>query len=100
MEKTSCERIIMNAVNAIESNTELFYQQKQNEGYQMLNTTLVMLMQAINAIKELQSDGDSSNIDELNYVLSFAVNALESKDTILLSDILYFDLKPLLEQNL
>lgn len=94
------QNIINDAIKAIEDNTELFYQQKVKEGYEMLNNTLSLLTQTIDLIKESPIESDSLYIDEqlLNGVLSNAIKALEYGDTILFSDILYFDLIPLFEQ--
>jgi len=99
MEITS-PNIIIDAIKAIEENTKLFYQQKAKEGYEMLNHTLALLTQTIDLLKKSPIETDSLYIDEklLNGVLTDAIKALEYGDTILFSDILYFDLIPLFEQ--
>lgn len=96
MEKASDMEVIKDTIKAIEDNTELFYQQKNNEGYKMLNTTLALLEQTINAIQVSEYIDGQLFIE----VLTEAMKALENGDTILFSDILYFNLKSLLEQNI
>jgi len=93
---------IIEAIEAIEKNTSLFYQQKDKEGYDQFDHTLGILMQTVNQLSVNKSEYNEIHIDEqtLNTILGNAMNAIESGDTILLSDILYFDLKPLLEECL
>lgn len=102
MDKSAYIKLINDSVKAIEDNTDLFYQQKEKEGYEMLNNTLTLLIQTVNTILELQAQSDAQNfpVQTYNEVLSDALHALEYGDTILFSDILYFDLKPLLEQSI
>ena len=100
MQMTSFKEMIIEAIQSIEDNTLLFYQQKEKEGYEKLESTLATLIQTTNGILETKSKNNDIYIDEkvLNSILSNAMNAIKLRDTILLSDILYFDLKPLLEQ--
>lgn len=102
MEITALNNMIIDASKAIDDNTALFYQQKEKEGYEMLNRTLVLLVESTNELLNSQTDSNKNNVDQekLNYVLSNAMIAVENGDTILLSDILFFDLKPLLEMCL
>lgn len=102
MGMTIKKQMIMDTSRAIENNTALFYQQKNKEGYEMLEDTLTLLIQTTNGILDSQIENLELYIDgqELNGILSNAMNAIESGDTILLSDIFSFDLKPLLEKNI
>lgn len=102
MGMTIKKQMIMDTSRAIENNTALFYQQKNKEGYEMLENTLTLLIQTTNGILDSQIENPELYIDgqELNGILSNAMNAIESGDTILLSDIFSFDLKPLLEKNI
>ena len=102
MVTASHKKMIIKTSKANEDNTVLIYQQKDKEDYAMLDYTHDLLVQATNVILSSQTENNGFNIDqtELNAVLSNAMNAIENSDTILLSDILYFDLKPLLEQSL
>lgn len=94
--------MITDAIKSIEENTSLFYQQKNKEAYEMLNNTIELLIKTSNGILNSQIDKSGLFIDEqeLNTILGNAMNAIENGDSILLSDILCFDLKPLLEQIL
>ena len=98
MQMTSFKEMIIETIQSIEDNTLLFYQQKEN--YEKLESTFTMLIQTVNGILETKSKNNDIYIDEkvLNSILSNAMNAIKLRDTVLLSDILYFDLKPLLEQ--
>jgi len=100
MQMTSFKEMIIETIQSIEDNTLLFYQQKEKEGYEKLESTFTMLIQTVNGILETKSKNNDIYIDEkvLNSILSNAMNAIKLRDTVLLSDILYFDLKPLLEQ--
>lgn len=90
----------MEAMQAIEETTTLFYQQKNQEGYQLLNHTLTVLIQVVNEIFTIKQENNTIDIDEqkLNLVLGDAMVAIEQKDTILLSDLLNFDLRIILEK--
>lgn len=88
--------MFLEAISEIEENTLLFYQQKNKEGFTKLDGTLAKLIETISTIQ----GSNLNNIDEkkLNEILSNAMNAIAAEDTILLSDILYFDLKPIFEK--
>ena len=90
---------INEAIMLIDKTTTLFYQQKNDEGYQLLDKTLNSLMQAVSSVLVQNSYGDQVRIDEnkLNTILGNAMAAIETRDMVLLSDILIFDLKGLLK---
>ncbi|NMA73287.1 MAG: hypothetical protein GX963_03820 [Bacteroidales bacterium] len=88
--------MIVEAIHEIDNNTKLFYQQKDKEGYTNLENTLALLIQTTNVILENNLDNIDGQV--LNTILINAMDAIKIGDTILLSDILYFDLKPLLER--
>lgn len=102
MSTISQKEMIIDASKAIENNIALFYQQKNKEGYEMLESTLALLIQTTNGILNSQIEKDDLHIEEqkLNDILSKAMNAIESGDTILFSDVLYFDLIPLLKKSI
>ncbi|MBH1942471.1 hypothetical protein I5677_16335 [Mobilitalea sibirica] len=89
----------MNSIKEIDDTTTMFYQQKNKEGYQLFNQTLNTLIQTINALNTYKLENNQINIDEqkLNSILVNAMTAMKQDDTVLLSDILVFDLKPILE---
>jgi hypothetical protein len=97
---TNLKHKLAMAIQSIEQTTELFYQQKRELGYQNLESTLALLTQVISDIFEYKSQGNEIGIDEsqLIIVLTKAMKAIEMKDTILLSDILLYDLKELFEK--
>ena len=66
----------------------------------MVDNTLALLINTNNVILETRIGSKEKDINQevLNIVLSNAMIAIANGDTILLSDILYFDLKPLLER--
>ena len=78
--------------------TELFYQQKTDEGYQQLDSTLAVLTETMGRIFKYKEEGHDILIDEhqLVQVLTEAMKAMEEKDTVLLSDILQYELEELL----
>lgn len=94
--------ILEGSILMIEKTTELFYQQKIEEGYKELNHTLIMLTDTVNHIFNYKAEGNDIGVEEdyLVQVLTEAMKALEMKDVILLSDILQYDLKELLEKVL
>lgn len=88
------------AITSIEQTTDFFYQNKVNEGYTQFEKTLLVLTNTINDIFEYKIQGNEIGIEEshLIEVLTEAMNAMEAKDTLLLSDILNYELKELFEQ--
>lgn len=100
MQMMNLKSAILEATQAIDETTTLFYQQKNPEGYQLLDHTLGVLMQAVNLISTNKLETNGIHIDELelNTVLGNAMTAIKQSDTILLSDILKFDLEKILEK--
>ena len=92
------KKIIKDVVNEIEITTNLFYQQKNQEGFAQLEGIVYLLNNITNSISKLESEGNHVNIDivKINQILTDAMNALENLDTILLSDILNYELKEML----
>jgi hypothetical protein len=85
---------------SIEKATDLFYQNKVNEGYKQFENTLLVLTDTINDIFQYKIQGNEIGIEEsrLINVLTEAMNAMEAKDALLLSDILNYELKELFHQ--
>lgn len=94
--------IVKKAICAIETTSELFYQQNIQEGYAQLEQTLAILSGLADLLFEKDTDFVDCQIDSSRFsaILSDALGALEQKDTILLSDILQYDLKELLADSL
>ena len=94
--------LVSSAIKAIDATSGLFYQQNIQAGYTQLEQTLSILSELANSLyitvegdEELSIDGD-----RFNSILTDAMNALEQQDTILMADILQYDLKALLESHL
>lgn len=78
----------------IEATSTCFYQQKVKEGFEYLNETLKSISMGV----EFILTQDTSN--KIMKVLLSAMEALEVKDTILLSDIILYDLKNEFQANM
>lgn len=85
---------ITEIMQQIDSVTELFYQQKEQEGYSALNELLPNLVAGVDAIYQYKQQHDEIPFDEqeLQTALVDAMNALEEKDTVLLADVLKYDI--------
>ncbi len=84
--------LIENTTTKIENVTDLFYQHKDHEGYLRLDEMIGQLMELAEGLKAVVSQKPDLEVQEFLEVLTEAVNALEEKDTVLLSDILQYDL--------
>lgn len=93
---------IQEGIMAIESNTVLFYQQKPQEGFRQLDTTLSILMDTVNKILKYQSGKEEKIFEDqiFNAVLAEAMKAIEKKDIVLLADILIFEVSELLQESM
>lgn len=85
------------AIILIDQITELFYQQKLEQGYNRFEETVTVLTQLMNELFTVNLENSEFNIerDKIVQILTSAMHALEAKDTILLSDILQYELKEL-----
>lgn len=92
------KNILKESIQSVRQTTELFYQQRTDEGYKQLDSTIVVLSKVIDGIFKYKAEGHDILIDEnqLVLVLTEAMKAMEAKDTILLSDILQYELEDLL----
>lgn len=89
---------IDDAIQVIDFNTDLFYQNHIDEGYKHLDNTLVKISAAIEEVIRYQSDsGQDVQGERVVEILTEAMKALEKKDALLLADILQYDLKEILE---
>ena len=93
--------LLKDAMRSIEETTVCFYQNKISEGYQRLDDTLVRLSNLMNEIALYREQGNEIEINEREIVtrLTEAMNALEQKDTLLLSDILEYEIKDILAKG-
>lgn len=90
---------IEDAILTIDSNTSLFYQNKLDEGYRHLDNTLVKISEAIEEVIRYQDmSGQDIQGERIVGILTEAMKALEMKDSLLLADILQYELKEMLEK--
>lgn len=83
------------ALKAIDITTELFYQQKSKEGYGCFEDIINCVTELINYMSNQK--GKEYNVDinekEITSILYNAMQSMEANDTILLADILQYELK-------
>ncbi len=89
-------KVIISEINGV---TDMLYQQRQSEAFQKFSTFLSELTTISEQFFSLKNQG-SLEFDEKNYlrILTEAMNALETRDDVLLADILNYDLIELLEE--
>lgn len=92
---------IMNAIKSIDGTTTIFYKQDEKRGFQMLEETVIKLTKAIENILLYKSKGkgNSQIVDEnkLNELLESLSSAIGCRDAVLISDILEYELKIMLQ---
>lgn len=89
---------IQKLIQSIEEVTELFYKQKEQEGYQNLNQIIPLISEVMEyLITRDEGDTISEQNKEIIDCLDQAMHAMEARDTILLADILQYELKEKLE---
>lgn len=91
---------LMEAIQSIHMVTECFYQNKNTEGYQQLENSLIIIDRTVNHIFQCEQEGHHIEIDqsELTNILTRAMDALEQGDVLLFSDIFEYDLTEIFEQ--
>ena len=94
--------LVRKSINAIDATSGLFYQQNIQEGYSQLEKTLAIISELAHSLYITEEDDEELPIDcnNFNAILTDVMNAMEQKDTILMADILQYDLKSLLENGL
>ncbi len=90
------------AITSIEITSKYFNQNKVPEGYKQLEDTIAKIDHIIYAVSTYRQQGLEIEINEVELMgsLQEAMTALENKDTLLLSDILEYEVKELLERSL
>lgn len=83
----------------IEEVSELFYQQKNGEGYTQLEKIIVGVAQVIETAYAVYQGDDAvtAKIQKLTATLQETMEAMEDKDTILLADMLKYEVLEQLE---
>lgn len=72
------------------------YQMKESEGYSDFAELIGEMSQLVSTIYVVKSQSNELMFHETEFLqkLTLAVKALEDRDTIMLADILYYELKP------
>lgn len=75
--------------------SDFFYQQKEAEGYQGVNLILKDIEVCFTKVLQYKAENGNLEFDEKNFIktLGDCISALEQKDTVLLADILNYDIK-------
>lgn len=95
MENT--QNVIDSAISVIDDMTELFYQQKKNEALAKMNDVLDNILKVNDTIAQINDISDEDR-QRLVVILGEAVKAMESKDYVLLADILKYDMTDILNE--
>lgn len=90
---------IENAKNKIEEVTELFYQQKTADAYDQLEIVLTLITQIVDMIYDMDINPDirEENTKVLMGALQETLQAMEDKDSVLVADILKYEVEEKLE---
>jgi len=87
---------IEDIINYISHVTKLFYQNKLHEGYQELERLITIID---DTLLELSEDEFSKlERNKITTVLTDAMNAMEQQDSLLLADILEYELKEIFQE--
>lgn len=88
----SVKLVLTTAIKSIENTAKLFYQQRENEGYNAFNDTINHIEMVINVIGNMTQKNSNIDIHKILYSMNQAMEALVIRDSILLADILLYDL--------
>ncbi len=85
---------------SIQKTTELFYTQREAEGYQAFGILLEPMATLIDRLFREQAASGKPEFEqaEIARLLNEAMNAMEARDSVLLADILQYDFLDQLEQ--
>lgn len=88
------KELLLKTIEEIERVTDYFYKQHNQTGYSELDQVITDISLTIDKIFKYRSEKQTINFDEQKLIdtLTEAMNAMEGKDTILLADILQYDL--------
>lgn len=89
-----------NLIKKIQQMSELFYQQKNVEGFEYLDQVLEELIQSMNELYNYKFEDNSMECDkiEINDILIRIMKAMEIKDTVLIADIFFHELSVILKR--
>lgn len=87
------KKMVLEIIGKIEQNMELFYQQKNMEALDEFQQVLVMMMNMVDAVFAYRDTHEEFEVDEekIKDTLTEAMSALESKDYVMLADVIQYD---------
>lgn len=96
------EELSKDLLNGIDGMTELFYQNKMQEGFAALNIFIGKMENLLAEIANYQKENNQKIVAEekLLGTVGEAFQAMQEQDSILLADLFQYDLKEQLEQIL
>ena len=99
-EMMDLKQAVQKLSEAIGKTTELFYTQKEAEGYRAFGLLLEPMSGLLDSLFSVRAVQGKPEFDEKELVqlLNDAVNAMEARDSVLLADILQYDFLDRLEQ--
>lgn len=90
---------VENIIEQLDIVSDHLYQQKLSKGFELFNSSLLDITKLIEVIYLLTKDNKVSfDINRLTNNLNFALQALEDKDSVLLADILTFEISGQLQE--
>ena len=91
---------VLETIDAIKENVDLFYQQKQKKALQELDGVLAKIMGAVDVLFQYKAGHAELPLDEVKITESLkeAMEALQNKDYVLLADILQYDFVEYMEE--
>lgn len=92
-EKTNLKQDVRQLSGEIQKTTELFYMQRETEGYQAFGMVLPLMAGLLDSLFTIQAAEGKPEFNKQEFVrlMTEAVGAMEAKDGILLADILQYD---------
>ncbi len=87
------KKFVLEVLHKIEQNMELFYQQKDAQALGEFQQILGMIMNMVEALFSYRDANDGFDLDEekIKDALTEAMTALESKDYVLLADVIQYE---------
>ncbi len=87
------KEIVLEVLQKIEQNMELFYQQKNMEALGEFQQVLVLMMNMVDAVFAYRDTHEGFELDEekIKAALTEAMSALENNDYVLLADVIQYD---------
>ena len=95
-------KAIEETIKCVEATASLFYQQKNQEGFQALEPLINGIMTTVNHIQDYQLSGHKIIFEDqiFNTVLTAAMKAIEEKDTVLIADILIYEVNEMFQESI